>query len=165
MRKKGLSSLLIISAVVVLILGSCMPEKTDYTALEQQEIDDYFTDNPTLNFEEKESGLYYLETVVGTGSIPVRHDTAYIIFTGKFLNGQVFDTNVGKDTMELPVDEGWVITGFDEAVTYMKVGTKAMLLIPSKLGYGPGGYYIIPGYTPLLFEVELARLVPGPVVK
>jgi FKBP-type peptidyl-prolyl cis-trans isomerase len=165
MRKKGLSSLLIISAVVVIIVGSCMPEKTDYTAQEQQEINDYFTANPTLSFEEKESGLYYLETVVGTGDVAVKHDTAFVIYTGKFLNGQVFDTNVGKDTMIFPVDEGWMIPGFDEAITHMKEGTKAILVIPSKLGYGPGGYYFIPGYTPLLYDVELARLIPGPGVK
>ena len=165
MRKKGLISLLIISAVVVLILGSCMPEKTDYTAQEQEEINDYLDGNPTLNFEEKTSGLYYLETVVGTGNAAAKHDTAFVIYTGKFLNGQIFDTNVGKDTMIFPVDEGWMIPGFDEAITYMKVGTKAMLLIPSKLGYGPSGFYFIPGYSPLLYDVELARLVPGEGVK
>ncbi len=37
----------------------------------------------------------------------------------------------------------------------MKEGGKAILLIPSSLAYGPYGQNSIPGYTPLLFEVEL----------
>jgi FKBP-type peptidyl-prolyl cis-trans isomerase FkpA len=46
----------------------------------------------------------------------------------------------------------------------MAVGGKSTLLIPSNLGYGPAGstYGIIPGYTPLLFDIELVRLKAVP---
>ena len=63
--------------------------------------------------------------------------------------------------------EGYVIKGFDEGITYMKVGGRSLLLIPSKLAYGTSGYYTydasgnysgIPGYTPLLFDITLARV-------
>jgi len=44
----------------------------------------------------------------------------------------------------------------------MDEGGKATLLIPSKLAYGTSGYYTIPGYTPLLYDVQLVKVIPGP---
>ena len=45
----------------------------------------------------------------------------------------------------------------------MKEGGKATILIPSSLAYGTQGYYTIPGYTPLLYDVELVKVVAGPM--
>ncbi|HBE43065.1 MAG TPA: hypothetical protein DDW27_18040 [Bacteroidales bacterium] len=45
----------------------------------------------------------------------------------------------------------------------MRGGGKALFLVPSRLAYGPtGNYYTIPGFTPLLFNVELVRVKQGP---
>ena len=97
------------------------------------------------------------------GCTPVAHDTAYIFYTGKFLNGNIFDSNVGtKDTLVFPVGENYMIQGYDEAITYMKEGGKALILIPSSLAYGPTGWCTIGGYTPLLFEIYLVRIAKGP---
>ena len=162
LRLKGLTSLLLLAAVLILSLVSCEPGKK-YEKAEEAEIQDYLSNNPTLAFELKPSGLYYLPVQVGTGIKPVKSDTAWVKYTGKFLDGTVFDTNVGKsDTLMVPVDEGWLIPGFDEGITLMNKGGKAMLLIPSSLAYGPTGYYIISPYTPLLFDLELVRVKKGP---
>jgi FKBP-type peptidyl-prolyl cis-trans isomerase FkpA len=161
-RKRGLITLVVLSALIVLTLGSCDPAKK-YEKQEQTNIDKYLSDNPTLLFELKPSGLYYLEVKAGSGIMPVKHDTAYLKYTGKFLSGTIFDTNVGKaDTLKVPVDEGWLIAGFDEGITFMKTGGKAIFLIPSSLGYGSSQYYSIPGYSTLLFDVELVKVKPGP---
>ncbi|MBK7132717.1 MAG: FKBP-type peptidyl-prolyl cis-trans isomerase [Bacteroidales bacterium] len=161
MKKNSFISLLIISAVLAFTLISCDPSKK-YIEQEEDQIQDYLKSNPNLSFEQKPSGLYYVTIQQGTGIIPVKHDTAYIKYTGRFLSGNIFDTNVGtNDTLSVPVDEGWMIQGFDEGITYMKVGEKAQLLIPSKLAYGPTGYYLIGGYTPLLFDLELVKVKRG----
>ncbi|MBK7627544.1 MAG: FKBP-type peptidyl-prolyl cis-trans isomerase [Bacteroidales bacterium] len=161
MKKNSFISLLIISTVLAFTLISCDPSKK-YIEQEEDQIQDYLKSNPNLSFEQKPSGLYYVTIQQGTGIIPVKHDTAYIKYTGRFLSGNIFDTNVGtNDTLSVPVDEGWMIQGFDEGITYMKVGEKAQLLIPSKLAYGPTGYYLIGGYTPLLFDLELVKVKRG----
>lgn len=160
-RKSGLTMLMLLAAVLITLLGSCDPGRK-YEKEEEAQIQNYLSTNPTLVFELKPSGLYYLPLQVGTGIMPVRHDTAWVKYTGKFLNGTVFDTNVGKtDTLKVPVDEGWLIKGFDEGITLMNKGGKAMLLIPSSLAYGTTGYYIIDPYTPLLFDLELVRVKKG----
>src|SRR5512133_1666177 len=116
--KRSISSLLAAVVFFALLLGSCI-KKQDFGAIEQQNINDFITNNPTLLFTQKESGLYYYEAVAGTGDALRAHDTAYVVYTGKFLNGSVFDTNVGQDTLAFPVGETeWVIPGFDEGVSY-----------------------------------------------
>lgn len=160
--KRSFTGVLFISTMVILFLSSCDPGKK-YKKQEQEEIDKYLSDNSELAFELKPSGLYYYDVLEGTGSTTSQSDTVYLFYTGKFLDGTVFDSNVAsKDTLILPIGEGWLIPGFDEGIQYMKVGGKAMLLISSDLGYGSVGRGRIPGYTPLLFDVELLKVKVSP---
>jgi FKBP-type peptidyl-prolyl cis-trans isomerase len=165
MSIKIFKSLFAVSLVILLISAvSCDPSKK-YEEDEKNAITSYLLDNSTLTYELKPSGLYYLEVKAGEGLLAETHDTAYVIYKGMFLDGTAFDTNAGKDTLVFPVNEGWMIPGFDESITYMKEGGKAQVIIPSKLGYGPSGYYMIGGYTPLLYDIELARLVKASSAK
>lgn len=149
-------------ALVTVLFVSCNPSKK-YEEEEKASIQDYLASHPEQNFELKSSGLYYLDVVAGTGLTPEDLDTTYVKYTIKFLDGQVFDTNVGTDdTLVFLSNAGLYPVGFEEGVSYMKVGGKALFLTPSKLAYGISGTYYIPGYTPLLFDVELVRLIPGP---
>jgi len=155
-----LFSTIIIGLLVLLV--SCDPTKK-YRENEIEEIQSYLDSNPTIEFESKPSGLYFADVQVGTGIMPVLHDTVYVRYTGKFLDGTEFDSNLTlTDPLSFPVAEGWLIAGFDEGITYMKEGGKALFLIPSALAYGSSGYYGIPGYTPLLFDVELVKVSRGP---
>jgi FKBP-type peptidyl-prolyl cis-trans isomerase len=43
----------------------------------------------------------------------------------------------------------------------MKEGGKSLVLLNSNLGYGNSGYYF-PAFTPVLFELRLLTVVPGP---
>jgi len=158
---KSITSLIILGILIIIIVSCDVSRK--YNKEERAQIDNYLNSNPTLDFELKTSGLYYLEITTGTGDLPRKSDTAYVKYTGKFLDGTTFDSNIERDdTLVRPVAEGWLIPGMDEGITYMRVGGKSLLLIPSSLAYGPSGWYPIPGYTPLLIELELVRLKPGP---
>ena len=163
MIKKSYSSIILLFVTgLLIVVTSCSPEKK-YVKAETDDINTFLGNN--TGFEKKTSGLYYMDATVGTGVQPQTGDTAYVWYTGKFLNGTVFDTNTstGGVLLYFPVNEARMIAGFDEGVTYMKAGGKAKFLIPSSLGYGPVGYYTIPGYTALLYEVELVKVVKGPV--
>lgn len=162
MNKKSFHSILLCFAVgIVIALVSCNPA-SKYEKAEKESISNYINNHLTDTFTLESSGLYYHQVLLGTGPAPVTHDTAYVVYTGKFLDGTVFDSNVGKASLIFPVDEGVLIQGFDEGITYMNQGGKAQFLIPSKLAYGPQGYYTIGGYTPLIYDVELVLVKPGP---
>jgi len=160
LSKKNLIRLF--TSVSIILLISCNPAKK-YEKEEQDQIDNYLSNNPTLDFVQKSSGLYFYSVQEGTGIMPVIHDTVYIKYTGSFLSGQIFDTNVGKsDSLKFPCLEGWMIDGFDEGVSYLKEGGKAVILCPSWLAYGVSGRYgFVNGYTPLLFDIELVKVKKG----
>ncbi len=162
MIKNYYQSILLFSAAILLLsLGSCDPAKK-YEKAEAEAIANYLSSNPADTFKLEQSGLYYRDELVGTGRTPVAYDTVDVIFTGKFLDGSEFVTTVGGSDYVFPLGEGYPIAGFDEGISYMKEGGRATFLIPSKLAYGPYGYYTVPGYTALLYDVQLVKVTPGP---
>jgi peptidylprolyl isomerase len=112
----------------------------------------------------KTSGLYYIESVAGTGRTPVAKDTVYLKYRGMFLNRLVFDSNLTSTTpFKVVIGKGQIIPGMEEGIKYMKEGGVARFVIPSTLGYGTtGSQGVIPPNTPLLFEVTLVSSKPGP---
>ena len=105
------------------------------------------------------SGLQYRDLVVGKGPQPKDGDTVVVNYTGRFTNGKVFDTSVGKKPFEFHLGRGEVIKGWDEGVASMHVGGKRKLVIPPDLAYGPGGYPgVIPPNSTLTFDVELLQI-------
>ncbi len=105
------------------------------------------------------SGLYYIETLEGTGATPLRGDKVEVNYTGKLLDGTVFDSSYDRnEPLEFTLGAGQVISGWEEGIALMKQGGKATMIIPSNLAYGPYGRSTIPPYSTLVFEVELVKV-------
>ncbi|MBD5191354.1 MAG: FKBP-type peptidyl-prolyl cis-trans isomerase [Barnesiella sp.] len=105
------------------------------------------------------SGLQYEVLEEGTGAQPTAEDMVEVHYTGKLIDGTVFDSSVERGA---PATFGvtQVIPGWVEALQLMKVGAKWRLFIPSQLAYGPqgAGNVIGPNAT-LIFDVELLKIV------
>ena len=109
-----------------------------------------------------DSGLKYMDAVVGTGASPAKGQRCMVHYTG-WLNdgrgqhGKKFDSSVDRgQPLAIPIGVGRVIKGWDEGLMTMKVGGKRTLYIPSYLGYGPRGAGAdIPPNADLIFDVEL----------
>lgn len=101
------------------------------------------------------TGLQYEVLEEGTGEMPSKGDRVTVHYTGKLIDGTVFDSSVERGE---PATFGvtQVIPGWVEALQMMKVGAKWRLFIPSNLAYGPNGAggVIGPNAT-LIFDVEL----------
>lgn len=112
--------------------------------------------------QKKPSGLIYTEVLAGTGASPTATDTVKVHYTGKLVDGTVFDSSVQRgQPAEFRV--GGVIPCWQEGVQLMKKGGKAQLVCPSDIAYGDAGSppQIKPGAT-LVFDVELLDIVKGP---
>src|SRR4030042_4838113 len=92
------------TGLIIIFLSYCNLTKK-YEEKEAEEIQNFLAQHPDLDFELKESGLYYLDVTLGTGDQPVIHDTAFVYYTGYYLNGTEFDSNVGDDLFSFPVGE------------------------------------------------------------
>ncbi len=105
------------------------------------------------------SGLQYEVLTEGDGAVPTAQDQVEVHYTGKLIDGTVFDSSVDRG---VPATFGvtQVIPGWVEALQLMKAGSKWRLYIPSQLAYGPNGAgnVIGPNQT-LIFDVELLKVV------
>jgi FKBP-type peptidyl-prolyl cis-trans isomerase FklB len=106
-----------------------------------------------------ESGLQFSVIKQGDGAIPSRLDRVRVHYTGKLIDGSVFDSSVARgEPAEFPVSG--VIPGWIEALTLMPVGSKWELVIPQNLAYGErGAGASIPPFSTLVFEVELLEIL------
>ncbi|HCS2053785.1 TPA: FKBP-type peptidyl-prolyl cis-trans isomerase, partial [Shigella sonnei] len=106
-----------------------------------------------------ESGLQFRVINQGEGAIPARTDRVRVHYTGKLIDGTVFDSSVARgEPAEFPVNG--VIPGWIEALTLMPVGSKWELTIPQELAYGErGAGASIPPFSTLVFEVELLEIL------
>lgn len=110
------------------------------------------------NVKTTASGLQYVVEKEGTGAQPTAEDEVTVHYTGKLLNGQVFDSSVNRgESATFPLNR--VIPGWTEGVQLMKEGAKYTFFIPSDLAYGPQGVPgAIPPHSTLIFDVELIKV-------
>ena len=106
------------------------------------------------------SGLQYEVLKEGDGPMPKAEDQVEVHYTGKLIDGTVFDSSVDRG---VPATFGvtQVIPGWVEALQMMKARSKWRLFIPSNLAYGPNGAPgspIGPNAT-LIFDVELLKVL------
>ncbi len=135
----------------------------DPAVYEQNLINDYilkYADSTHLSVEKKESGLYFIELAAGTGEDnPEDDDIVEVFYRGTLTDGREFDTNIGRSAFKFTIGAEQAIPGFEEGVRLIKTEGRARIVVPSELGYGAqGSGEKIVGYTPLVFEIELADI-------
>lgn len=106
-----------------------------------------------------ESGLQFKVLTPGDGAIPSRQDKVRVHYTGRLIDGTVFDSSEQRgEPAEFPV--GGVIAGWIEALSMMPVGSRWQLYIPHQLAYGErGAGAAIAPYSALIFDVELLDIL------
>lgn len=122
---------------------------------DEKMLQDYFAKN-NLHPARRESGLYYQVTHVTNGEKPIPGQKVKVHYTGRLMDGTIFDSSTGKEPLTFALGRGQVILGWDEGVALLKKGEKATLYIPSYLAYGDRSPSPkIPPNSILIFEVEL----------
>jgi peptidylprolyl isomerase len=63
-------------------------------------------------------------------------DSVRVHYTGKFADGEVFDSSIGKDSLQFIIGAGQLIAGFDRAVVGMQPGEAKTATFGPEEGYG-----------------------------
>ena len=108
-------------------------------------------------FTMTESGLGIKVLKEGTGDFPPNGKIVVVHYAGFLENGQKFDSSFDRgQPFKFTLGVGQVIRGWDEGISKIKIGSRAILKIPANLGYGAAGAGgVIPPNATLFFEVEL----------
>lgn len=136
-------------------------QKLHYTSSREEMIDlQHYLEMTNTTVEPSENGLYYVETVKGEGKKAENGKRVVVHYTGKFINGQIFDSSLRRnEPFEFTLGAGEVIQGWDEGVLNMQEGSEARLVIPSNMAYGKAGAGdVIPPYSTIIFEIELLEV-------
>ncbi|HEX4932350.1 MAG TPA: FKBP-type peptidyl-prolyl cis-trans isomerase [Gemmatimonadaceae bacterium] len=99
------------------------------------------------------SGVYFLDSLVGTGTTLSGTPAVSVLYAGYLPNGTKFDERAGTP---ICFALNGLIPGWQVGMQGMKVGGKRRLLIPPEYGYGAGGNGPIPGNSNLLFNITLS---------
>ncbi|OZI07531.1 hypothetical protein BWI93_14440 [Siphonobacter sp. BAB-5385] len=128
---------------------------------EAEQIEEYITSKQLKLTETTSEGLRYINITEGTGAQLTNGKSATVRYRGQLLNGTKFDESPTAG-VTFTVGVSTTIPGFNQALQKMKVGGKAIVIMPSSLGYGTRGRlneaqnaYTIQPYAPLLFELEI----------
>jgi len=107
-----------------------------------------------------ESGLQYLVLKEGNGIKPGPNDAVTVHYTGRLIDGTVFDSSVERGE-PATFAVGQVIPGWVEGLQLMSEGAAWRLFIPSNLAYGPHGTGPIQPNSTLIFDVQLIKVNPS----
>lgn len=104
-----------------------------------------------------ESGLQYLVVKEGNGKKPGTNDVVTVHYTGRLIDGTVFDSSVERGE-PATFAVGQVIPGWVEGLQLMSEGSAYRLFIPSELAYGEHGTGPIQPNSTLIFDVQLLKV-------
>jgi len=123
-----------------------------------------------LKLSKTGDSLFYMINKPGIGDNIGPGDTVIMNYTGRLLNGKVFDSSIKAEMIkakmpvdptrnyapaQIIIDPKAEIPGWYEGLQLLNKGASAIFIVPSKLAYGKSGVSIIAPYTPILFEVTV----------
>ena len=158
-----MKKIFLLLALFTLVFSAC--KKNDSTTTPtvdpavQAKIDDdkiqaYLKLNPSINATKDASGLYYQIIDPGTGVNPTTKSTITVAYTGKYLDGTVFQTLPNfTSVLGAGLIQGWQI-----GIPFIKPKGRILLIIPSALAYGPSGRDPIPPNTVIIFTIDLFQV-------
>jgi FKBP-type peptidyl-prolyl cis-trans isomerase len=147
-----MKKIILLLAVFIAAFSSCSKDSFDPTkqaAKDDAAIQAYIAAN-NITATKDPSGVYYQVITAGTGAYPTVSSLISVNYTGKLLNGSVFDSGTISATALSTLVKGW-----QYGIPHINTGGRILLFIPSALGYGNTANTGIPANSVLVFTVDL----------
>lgn len=138
--------------LVVLFLGSSCVKDPNTLQDDIEAIENYLLEN-NLTAQVTEEMVYYIVEESGSVEKPTSESVVDVNYTGYYLDGWVFDSNLGKDPISGLVS-GFV-DGYAIGLQQFGKGGKGTILMPSSLGYGSNPPSGLRRDAVLVFDIEL----------
>lgn len=116
-------------------------------------------DLPDANYLVGDGGLGIHMYQKGSGPRPEKGQKVRVHYEGYLQDGTVFDSSYKRGKLfKFAMGKRQVISGFEAAVSEMRVGGAAYVYIPSSMGYGKYGVGLIPPFANLWYKIELVEV-------
>lgn len=127
------------------------------TAVETEQINSYVKEKE-IPAHKTETGLHYYIYKDIEGDPIVENQRAVVKYTVTLLDGtECYSTK--EEVEEFTVGKDYVESGLHEGITYMSVGDKAIIIIPSHLAHGlAGDFKKIPFRSTIVYDIELVAI-------
>lgn len=112
-----------------------------------------YSSSTGINATRDSSGVYYKIDSLGSGPAPAINSKVFITYTGRLLNGTVFETQ--PTAAQTGYQLGSLIRGLQIGLLLIKKGGGIKLIIPSSLAFGCVGYGGVPPNAIVQFDVQL----------
>ncbi len=120
------------------------------------ELIELFLKQNNMDVMPTQNGAYLSISKPGNGNYPKIGDTVFVDYTGRLLDGTVFDSSAGAEKpFSFVLGNQAVITGWEECIPLLNKGSIARMVIPSDLAYGAEDYRELKAYSTLVFDVEI----------
>jgi FKBP-type peptidyl-prolyl cis-trans isomerase FkpA len=142
----------------------------DLGAYENNKLNEYILEN-AISTQPSSEGLYYIETLEGTGDQPTALGLVDVSYTARLLDGRLIKTttdhlvNLGG-FLQGTIDPNLTVKGLRDALRMMKEGGTATVIVPYTLAFGTqavdasslGYKYPVPPYSTIVYEVTLKNV-------
>ena len=156
-----------ISLLIPIGLAGAMTSVASANTVQVPTVTGSFDQIPTITFPKAPapSGLVVRVLRAGTGPIIHKKDLLVVNYLGEIWRGRVFDSSYARPLFGIPIGVHQVIPGWDTGLVGKTVGSRILLVIPPKFGYGPKGQSSvgITGADTLTFVVDVVADYPASV--
>jgi len=155
--KKSFIKVLVFLTITILLFALAL----NYIPKLQTPIEDEDLELLIEDEEEISDTQFQIETITeGTGEATTQvGDTLFVNYRGTFMDGTEFDSSYSRnEPFDFVLGQDGIIQGWNMGLNDMKVGEVRKLTIPYQLAYGTEGNMSIPGYSDLIFEIELLEI-------
>lgn len=136
-------------------------QKKDYAKQQREQlqiIEKYLIEN-SIQAQPVSQGIYFILFKEGNGKVPVMGDSVQVQYTGKTLKGRVFDSSgKGGKYLQYRIGNGNYLEAWERAITSMKEGSLARLVLTSDNAFGKSTSAPVPPDTPVVFDIELIKV-------
>ncbi len=115
------------------------------------------------HIDNKIAGMYCIYLNVGNGEKAMKGQTVEVLYKARLLDNREVDRSMDPDNpLVVELGAGQLASGVDIMLQRMREGDKLTMIVPSSLAYGEKGNMEmnIPPNSPMVFDVELLRILP-----
>ena len=115
------------------------------------------------HIDHKIAGMYCIFQNVGNGEKAMKGQTVEVLYRARLLDDREVDRSIDPDNpLVVELGAGQLASGVDIMLQRMSEGDQLTVIVPSSLAYGEKGNMEmnIPPYSPMVFDLELLRILP-----